>query len=264
MAIGNIFGFLRGGLAGAALLASGSLAAAADLLPTHKDAPPPAPIVLAPSPFFVKLGFTYAINNSSSHLYSQGIPGGALGGPLVDKGIGATIGNVATLGFEAGYYIFPNVSLDISGGIPMWANVNTKGTPAGGIPADGTRLAQIVPSFIPITILYHFTQLGAFQPYVGAGVSPVFSFGQKSAFNTGVTVDPTIGFVAQAGVDYMIDQHWGWSFDVKRLWASSKSHATGDDFSYTPAAFLGKLPIAGRLDTQFNPWVLSTGVVYRF
>jgi hypothetical protein len=64
----------------AVLLAAAALcnwtpgANAADL-PTSKPAPaPPAPVV-APQPgFFVKLAFTYAINTSTSKLYSQLAP----------------------------------------------------------------------------------------------------------------------------------------------------------------------------------------------
>jgi hypothetical protein len=60
-------------------LAAGS-AAAADY-PTKKEAPPaPAPIVVTPiTPgFFVKAGFLYAVNQSSSKLSSQIAPGPAI------------------------------------------------------------------------------------------------------------------------------------------------------------------------------------------
>ena len=42
-----------------------------------------------------------------------------------------------------------------------------------------------MPAFFPVTLLYHFNQFGAFQPYLGAGFAPVFSF-QRDDFNTGV------------------------------------------------------------------------------
>ncbi|MGD1038459.1 MAG: OmpW family outer membrane protein [Roseiarcus sp.] len=239
-------------------------AGAADL-----TAAAPPPVVAAPSPFFVKLGFTYIINNSTSTLYSQTvdpIPGPGFGSAISPQiqvpGAGANIANVATVGFEAGYYVMPNISLDISAGVPMWAKVSSKGTPTLGVPplwgnpVNGTTLATIIPSFVPITALYHFNQLGAFQPYAGGGFAPVFSIAQKNGSATGVTVDPTVGLVLQAGADYMIDNHWGLSVDVKRLFADGVTHTTGlagDPF-----------PVAGTLKTQFNTWTLSTGVVYRF
>ena len=247
----------------AAALAVGS-AAAADY-PTKKQAPPaPAPVVVAPiTPgFFVKAGFLYAVNQSSSKLYSQIAPGG----PQYEiPGLGATFSNVATLGLEAGYYVTPNVSIDVSAGVPMWVTDKTKGTTAVGpypVP-DGTLIAKVMPAFVPLTVLYHFNQFGAFQPYVGAGIAPVFALAHQDALNTGVTVDPTVGFVLQAGADVMIDQHWGWTVDVKKLFAEVTSHSTGDNLAVIggpPVIY----PLAGTQKTNFQPWILSTGVTYRF
>ena len=251
---------LRSGAATAALLAATS-AFAADL-PTQKTPPASAPVIGKVTPsFFVKAGFLYAINQSSSKLYSQDLLSGGFGPQSQLPGVGATVGNVATLGLEAGYYVTPNVSIDISAGIPMWASDKTKGAPpvappTYGNPPSGTTLAKIMPSFIPLTALYHFNQFGAFQPYLGAGVAAVFSFQTKDEFNTGVTVDPTVGFVVQGGADIMIDQHWGWTFDVKKLFANATSHATGD--VGVPFA------LASTQKTFFQPWVLSTGVAYRW
>ena len=252
-------------------------AAAADY-PTKK-APPPAPVVVAPVPsgFFVKAGFLYGINQTSSKLYSQS-PINPTGPEIPNVGVGATIGNVATLGFEAGDFVTPNVSIDVSAGIPMWANDKTKGAPGFPfelstsppyypLPPNGTTLAKVMPSFVPLTVLYHFNQFGAFQPYVGGGVAAVFSFQTKDEFNTGVTVDPTIGLVAQAGADVMIDQHWGWSFDVKKVFANVTGHATGDSLAYLGSPYTGlgnAAPLSGTQKIYFQPWVLSTGVTYRF
>ncbi len=240
-------------------------AAAADY-PTKKSPPPaPAPVAAAPvTPgFFVKAGFLYAINQTSSKLYSQGFPGGPTAGPQVlIPGVGTTVSNVATLGFEAGYFVTPNLSVDVSSGVPMWATDKTKGTPpAFPLLASGTTLAKIMPSFVPVTALYHFTQFGAFQPYVGGGLAAVFSLATRDAFDTSVTVKPTIGVILQGGADVMIDQHWGWSLDVKRLFAHVTADATGENF----AQFGGpQLPMANTQKAYFQPWVLSTGVTYRF
>ncbi len=239
------------------LLAMSGFAAAADL--TSATPPPP---VAAPLPYFVKLGFTYAINNSTSKLYSQDATTGT--GPQLEiPGVGANIANVATVGFEAGYFVMPNVSLDVSAGIPLWAKVTTKGNPPPfpnpplyGNPLPGTTLATIMPAFVPITVVYHFTQLGALQPYLGAGLAPVFSFAARNGSTTGVTVNPTVGLVLQAGADYMLDNHWGLSVDVKRLFADGTTNTTG--LAGVP------IPVAGTLKTQFNPWTLSTGLLYRF
>jgi len=272
-------GFLGGTAAAAVALAVTAAAAAADY-PTKKAPPPaPAPVVVAPvTPgFFVKAGFLYAINQTSAKLYSQPAPVPGLAQERLD-GVGATVGNVATLGVEAGYFVTPNVSIDIAAGLPMWAKDKTKGTPgcpfglagcpvvnALPLPPSGTTLAKIQPSFVPVTVNYHFKQFGAFQPYVGAGVAAVFSFQTKDAFNTGVKVNPAVGLVLQGGADYMLDEHWGVTFDVKKVFAHVTSHATGDNLatlggSYPPIP----LAVTATQKTYFQPWVLSTGITYRW
>ena len=265
----------RSAVAMAAALTVGAVAAAD--YPTRKAPPPaPAPVVVAPvTPgFFVKAGFLYGINQTSSKLYSQFTPVSQ----QIPVGVGATVSNVFTVGFEAGYYVTPNVSVDISAGVPMWATDKSKGSPSypfalvppSGypIPPSGTTLAKIMPSFIPLTVVYHFNQFGAFQPYIGGGVAAVFSFQTKDQFNTGVTVDPTVGLVLQGGADGMIDQHWGWAFDGKKLFAHVTSHDTGDNIALLGPVYVGALgttlPVSGTQKTYFQPWVLSTGVTYRF
>jgi outer membrane protein len=248
-------GLFRSAVAAAIALAA-TAAAAADY-PTKKAPPPaPAPVVApVPSGFFVKAGFLYAINQSSSKLYAGGVQ---------VPGVNATFSNVATLGLEAGYYVRPDLSIDVSAGVPMWVTDKLKGATAVGpypVP-DGTLIANVMPSFVPVTLLYHFNQFGAFQPYLGGGFAPVFALAHRDAFNTGVTVDPTVGLVLQGGADVMIDQHWGWSVDVKKLFAEVTSHSTGDNLAVVGVPTTIAVP--GEQKTYFQPWVLSTGVTYRF
>jgi outer membrane protein len=264
MGIRSSFAWLfRGAVVAVAALAV-TAAAAADY-PTKKKAPLASVVVVAPvTPgFFVKAGFLYAINQTSSKLYSQLLP--IPGSSELPVGAGATISNIATLGFEAGYYLRPDLSIDVSAGFPMWATDKSKGNPAPpfGAPPNGTLLSKLMPAFVPVTLLYHFNQFGAFQPYIGAGFAPVFSLAHRDEFNTGVTIDPTIGLVLQGGADVMLDQHWGVTFDVKKLFADATSHATGDNLAVIggPAVIY---PVTGTQKTTFQPWILSTGVTYRF
>jgi len=255
-------------------------AAAADL-PTTKapPAPAPAPVVASVlSGFFVKAGFLYAINSSSSKLYAEPLPG------MPEQrlvGVGANISNVATVGFVAGYYVMPSVSIEIQAGVPMWATNKTKGAPGApfllpsppfppgySVPPNGTLLGKFMPSFIPITANYHFTQFGAFQPYVGAGFAPVFAFRTKDEFETNNHVDPTVGLVLQGGADIMIDQHWGWTFDVTKLFAEGEAKSTGVNLAQLgpPYSFASptKVPTSATQKTRFEPWILATGLTYRF
>ena len=116
------------GAFGALIVASA--ASAADL-PTQKA--PPAPVQPVQidyyQPFFVKLGFTYALNQSYSSLWAQNPTAMAAGNfAAFPLGVGATLGNVPTLGFEGGLFVTHNLSVDVSGGIPMYVNDKTKAT----------------------------------------------------------------------------------------------------------------------------------------
>ena len=240
-------------------IAAASSAFAADLPSTKEPALPPA--VDAFNPFFLKVGITYALNTSTSKLAGQNPTALALGvNSYFPAGVGATIGDVATLGFEAGYYVTRNISLNVSTGVPYYVKDKTSGfNAANPILANGTTLGQIVPALIPITAVYHFTNFGAFSPYAGAGFAPGFSLGQQNAFLNNVKVGGSVGAVVQAGADYFFDKHWGLSFDVKKVFAYVDAHATSVN---VPG--IGVVPAGFTQSVHFQPWLFSTGLVYRF
>jgi outer membrane protein len=235
------------GLSAATLAACVSHAAHAADLPSAKE--PLAPALVADSfqPFFIKLGVTYAINTSTSKLY-----------PALT---GAEVGNITTVGLEAGYFVTRNISIDVSAGIPAYAKDRVKGNPIlplANISPNGTVLSEIMPALIPVTVVYHVDGFGPFRPYVGGGVAPGFSFDNKNALLYNVKVSGSVGFVAQAGFDYMLGEHWGLSFDAKKAFSYVSAHSDGIvlDGAYIPS------PVVQS--THFQPWLLSAGLVYRF
>jgi len=250
---------LRASCALAAIFAAAT-AQAADL-PTVKEPLAPAPVVDSFQPFFVKIGFTYALNTSSSRLWGQS-PQAMLRGnyAVFPAGVGATLTDVATVGFEAGYYVTRNVSVDISGGIPFYVKDKTKGyNPANPLVPNGTTLAQIMPALLPVTVLYHFDNFGPIRPYIGGGVAFGWSFDNKNAFLNDVHVSGSVAPVIQGGVDYMIDRNWGVSLDVKKAFAYVESYANGLNI---PG--VGPFPAKTYQHTNFDPWLFSFGVIYRF
>jgi outer membrane protein len=248
------------GLVGAATAASAAdLSSATNDLPTTKEATPAAsPDVF--QPFFVKLAFTYVLNTSYSRLWSQN-PTQMLNGDFAafPAGVGATIGNLPTLGFEAGMFVTRNISADVSFGIPGFVDVKTQGyNVMNPILTNGTVLTRIMPAFVPITAVYHFDNFGALRPYLGAGFAPGFSFGSKNAFLTGVHVGDSVGLVLQGGADYMLTRNWGLTVDVKKTFAYVQSTARGLDIDGA------MLPANSYQHTHFDPWTFSAGIVYRF
>lgn len=249
-------GAFRGLLATFALFPAA--AGAADL--AAPVAPPTAATVDTFQPFFVKLAFTYVLNTTTSQLWSQNPTAMAHRNfATFPTGFGAAVGNVATVGFEAGWFITRNVSLDVSTGVPFFVDVKSRGyNPANPLVPNGTVLARIMPAYVPITALWHFDQFGAFRPYVGAGFAPGFNMGSKNALLTGIHVNNSVGFVLQAGADYMLTRNWGVSVDVKKTFSYVESHQSGIDIAGA------MLPVNSYQHTHFQPWAFSAGVVYRF
>jgi outer membrane protein len=231
---------------------------------------PPSPVTEAAPRWYVKLGALGGLDQSWSSLFAQQVAGVVVPGiglvpvsgfgPQVSLvGRGATYSSVFTASFQAGYFFTPNWSLEVAGAVPLWLTIKITGFSATP-PFSGTVLGKLLPGAVPITAVYHFTQLGAIQPYLGGGIVPSFEFAVQDGFNTGGYFKPTAGLVAQAGADYMFNRNWGVFLDVKKLFIWSTGTSTGFDFG----APIGTIPGAATIKTTFEPWLFSTGVTYRF
>jgi outer membrane protein len=115
---------------------------------------------------------------------------------------------------------------------------------------NGTSLGKL--SVLPptLTLQYHFTELGAFKPYIGAGgnVTWFYNVGLQAGPAT-LDVDTySVGGALQAGLDYQIQKNWYLNADVKYIWISTDVKAGGSTLT----------------DLKINPWVFGLGVAYRF
>jgi outer membrane protein W len=229
-----------------------------------------APATDAPDPltgWYVKAGAMGVLDRSSSNLYSQStagtiIPGigtvpVGVGPQFQISGLGASYSNFAGLTIQGGYSFTPNWSVEVASGFPMWATVTVNGSSPTG-PPSGTVLNKLLPASVPITGVYHFTQFGRFQPYLGAGIAPTFALAVRDGFNTGSTYQPALGVIVQGGFDYMFNQHWGVFVDAKQGFVG----ATGTSTGVNTAPSLG--PIAGTIKTNARPVSFSAGLAYHF
>jgi outer membrane protein len=244
---------------------------AADLTsPAPAQEPAPPPVLPSLSGWYVKAGALGVWSRSSSNLYSQAlgevaVPGGFLpvgvGPELQIPGRNASYSNIYTVGVVGGYYFTPNWSMEAEGGFPVWSDVRVDGpVPPGGGPPAGTLLAKVMPEGIPITGVYHFTQFGSFQPYLGAGVLPTFAVAVHDGYLTGGSYQPALGVVVQGGFDFMFNQHWGVFFDAKQSVASTTGNASG--INVGPP--LGIVSASSWIKTNAKPVSFMTGLTYRF
>ena len=109
----------------------------------------------------------------------------------------------------------------------------------------------------PPTLLaqYHWTAFGQFQPYIGVGVNYTHYFSQHpdGVILNSITVHDAWGVAGQVGFDYMIDDHWGFNFDVKKIVMNPHVNAT-----VAP----GLVSLGGQ--ANLNPWLIGAGITYRF
>ena len=164
-------------------------------------------------------------------------------------------GNASTLNLTAqkewipeldiSYFFTKNIATELVLTYPQNVNVYAGPSKAGTIKA-------LPPSLL---LQYHFTDFGAFKPYVGAGINYTL-FGDTSNFplvgNGLTTSKSSFGAVGQIGMDYMFDKNWGLNVDVKYATMSTVTNAN----SAAPSLGTGKLTL--------NPWMPAVGVTYKF
>ena len=118
------------------------------------------------------------------------------------------------------------------------------------ITLNGNSLGKV--SVLPptLTLQYHFTELGAFKPYVGGGLNLTWFYNNGlKVGNTAIDLDSTsVGGAVQAGLDYEIQKNWYLNFDYKYIWMSTDVKAAG----------------ATLTNLKLNPSVFGIGVGYRF
>lgn len=147
---------------------------------------------------------------------------------------------------ELGQFITPNLALSATAGWPPIAKVEAAGT------MDGYgQMGQVTYGPVAFTAHYHFTGLGRFQPYIGAGPVVLLVFKEKDGLMSDLFTHNSVGAAIQAGADFMLDEHWGLFVDVKKAILRTKVEG-----------FIGVVPIDAKV--KLDPLVLSGGVTYRF
>lgn len=194
----------------------------------------PAAPIMAWSPWMIRGRALVVVPQEEASLRIGGVPV-----PGADVDISTSV--VPEL--DISYFFNRNIALELILGVTPH---NVKG--AGSL--AGTRIgsAWLLPP--TLTLQYHFTDFGRFKPYVGAGVNYTVFFDEKAKGGfTDFDLKDSFGAVLQVGFDYMIDEHWGINFDVKKVFLEPKVKVNNGLVS-------GKVRI--------DPWLIGTGITYRF
>ena len=144
--------------------------------------------------------------------------------------------------FDISYFFTKNIAAELVLTYPQTININYT--------ASQTNLGSIKALPPSLLLQYHFTELGAIKPYVGAGVNYTIFSNRNNLGNGAYSVaSSSMGAVGQVGADYMFDKNWGLNVDVKYATMST---------SVTSASGVN----GGTL--TLNPWMPSVGVTYKF
>jgi outer membrane protein len=143
---------------------------------------------------------------------------------------------------DVSYFFTKNIAAELVLTYPQTIDINYT--------SSQTKLGSIKALPPSLLLQYHFTNFGAFKPYIGAGVNYTIFTSRNTLSNGAYSVDnSSFGAVGQIGMDYMFDKNWGLNLDLKYATMSTNvTTAAGADG--------GKLTL--------NPWMPAVGVTYKF
>ena len=157
----------------------------------------------------------------------------ANGGAAGDKGVSVNDKWIPEL--DISYFFTPNLAAELILTYPQKHDVRLNGGKIGSL------------KHLPPTLLgqYHFTGMGAFKPYVGAGINYT-RFSSVDIAGGALTVKKNSwGPALQLGFDYALDKHWSLNLDVKKVYIDT-----------TVSGGVGRFKV--------DPVLVGLGVGYRF
>lgn len=151
---------------------------------------------------------------------------------------GVSVANKTIPELDISYFFSPNLAAELILTYPQKHDVRLNGGKIGSL------------KHLPPTLLaqYHFTNFGAFKPYLGAGINYT-RFSDVSIAGGAVQVDRNSwGGALQVGFDYALDRNWSLNFDVKKVYMDTKVNGAG----------------LSDAKLKVDPLLVGVGVGYRF
>ena len=137
---------------------------------------------------------------------------------------GVSINNKWIPEVDVSYFFTPNFAAELILTYPQKHDVRLNGGKIGS-------LKHLPPSLLG---QYHFTGMGAFKPYVGAGINYT-RFSSVNIAGGALTVKKNSwGPALQVGFDYALNKNWSLNFDVKKLYIDTNVSDSIDKFKVDP------------------------------
>lgn len=154
-------------------------------------------------------------------------------------GLGLSINDKVLPEIDFSYFVTPQFAVELILTYPQKQKIRANGVEIG-------TLKHLPPT---LTAQYHFTDFGAFKPYVGAGVNYTRFSNVKFIPGVDASVEKNSwGFAVQAGMDYEVSKNLYVNFDVKKVQIRTDISSGG--------AKLGEFRV--------DPWLIGLGIGRRF
>jgi outer membrane protein len=205
---------------------------------TEKSTMPGTTETAGESRWFIRAGAVGALYDSSASF--------AIGGQDIPGATAHARDNITAI-FDVGYDVTKQFAVMMMAGVPPRTAVDGRGT-VGSLGNLGA--VRFAPVFL--TGIYRLPwEWSDFRPYVGAGFAHAFILKDYDGAVTQLKVDGNSGFVLQTGIEYRLNESFGFFLDYKRLWL--RLDADG---------LLGNVPVTASITLDSN--LVSAGVRYQF
>jgi outer membrane protein len=158
-------------------------------------------------------------------------------------GLDLSINNKVIPEIDFSYFFTPQVAVELVLTYPQKQTIRSGGAEIGS-------LKHLPPT---LTAQYHFTTLGEFKPYVGAGLNYTrfsnvsFSPAVQTALQPSLSQN-SYGLALQVGFDYEVVKNTYFNFDVKKVQIHTDVSSAGTK--------VGTLKV--------DPWLIGVGIGRRF
>lgn len=153
-------------------------------------------------------------------------------------GLGLSVNNKTIPEVDVSYFFTPNIAAELVLTVPQKQTVYLGGASIG-------TFKHLPPSLL---LQYHFTGLGAYKPYVGAGVNYTRITSVNLLGGPTNLEDDSWGGALQVGMDIPLDKNWSLNFDVKKVYIRSNVFVDG----------------ANQGTLKLDPLLVGVGLGYRF
>lgn len=197
------------------------------------------------SPWTLRVGAAHVGFDADSTVSVAGtpVPGGTI-----------EVENNTVLAFEVGYRLTDQWTLRLAFGVPPTSTLSTGGTLDTLVPPLSGTLGTVKYGPAVLSATWTFAELGAFRPYVGAGVNYTYVFDTTDGDIGDLRIKSAWGSVLQAGFDVAIDRDWSLFLDVRKIFVKTTASGTVTALGGPPAT----------ADVTLNPLIVHVGVGYRF